>query len=514
MRWTPRDSEPSSEPKPTPPPKSRAKRPADLSALPILRARRTPPPVEPVTEAPPSGTGDRLSSPVNSAERSSTPANLEPQSEPRPTPLAEAEPTPIAESYPHSSALIGGPIVSPEPDAPPAELPSSSSIPEVRVNHKAADRIAAGHPWIFTSDIADRANAQPGQPVKVLDPRGRPLGIAHYSSASQITLRLLSRQVEDIDRDFFLRRLRAAEAHRRTVVTDTDAYRVVHGEADLLPALVVDRYGDYLVMQTLDQGMDAAKTDITSCLEEIFQPKGIVARNDVAVRTKEELPLETTIVSGEIPPSVAVRMNGLTLQADLLHGQKTGIFLDQRENYRAAARYAKGGRALDCFTSTGGFALHLANKFESIEAVDSSGPALDTARANAAANGISNIEWNEADVFDLLSGYSSAHRNFSMVVLDPPAFAKNRQSLEPAVRAYKEINLRALKLLQPGGILVTCSCSHHLSEADLLGVVAQAALDTNRTLRVLERRSQSQDHPILLTVPETLYLKCLILEVV
>jgi 23S rRNA (cytosine1962-C5)-methyltransferase len=385
---------------------------------------------------------------------------------------------------------------------------------EVRVSRKGADRVTSGHPWIFSSDIADRDGAQPGHPVKVADLRGRPLGTAHYSSSSQISLRMLSRQVEEIGRDFFLHRVRAAEAHRRAVVRSTDAYRVVHGEADLLPALVVDRYGDYLVVQTLDQGMDAAKGAIASALDEIFHPKGIVARNDVAVRTKEELPLETTILAGEVPESVTVRMNALTLRADLMHGQKTGIFLDQRDNYRAAARYARGGKALDCFTSTGGFALHLAGKCESVEAADSSGPALVTARANAAANGIGNIDFKEADIFQLLTNYASARRHFSMVVLDPPAFAKSRRNLESATTGYKEINLRALRLLQPGGILVTCSCSHHLGESALLELVAQASLDANRTLRVLERRTQSQDHPILLTVPETLYLKCLILEVV
>ena len=385
---------------------------------------------------------------------------------------------------------------------------------EVRVSQKGAGRVSSGHLWIFSSDVADRDGAQPGQPVKVADPRGRPLGTAHYSSTSQICLRMLSRQVEDIGRDFFLRRLRAAEEHRRTVVRHTDAYRVVHGEADLLPALVVDRYGDYLVVQTLDQGMDAAKGVIAECLEEIFHPKGIVARNDVAVRTKEELPLETTILAGEVPESVTVQMNGLTLRADLMHGPKTGIFLDQRDNYRAAARYARGGKALDCFTSTGGFALHLAGKCESVEAADSSGPALVTARANAAANGIANVDFKEADIFQLLSNYASARRHFSMVVLDPPAFAKSRRNLESAVTGYKEINLRALRLLPQGGILVTCSCSHHLGEGAFLELIAQASLDANRTLRVLERRTQSQDHPILLTVPETLYLKCLILEVV
>jgi 23S rRNA (cytosine1962-C5)-methyltransferase len=206
-------------------------------------------------------------------------------------------------------------------------------------------------------------------------------------------------------------------------------------------------------------------------------------------------------------------MNGLALRADLLRGQKTGIYLDQRENYLAAARYARGGRALDAFTSTGGFALHLAGKCESIEAVDSSAPALATARANAQANGIENIQYREADVFDLLASYASGQRSFSMVVLDPPAFAKSRRSVEAAASGYKEINLRALRLLGPGGVLVTCSCSHHVSEAMLLEVVAQAALDARRTLRVLERRTQAQDHPILLTVPETHYLKCLILEV-
>jgi 23S rRNA (cytosine1962-C5)-methyltransferase len=385
---------------------------------------------------------------------------------------------------------------------------------EVRVNRKAADRVASGHPWIFTSDIANLDGAQPGTAVKVADPRGRPLGTAHYSSASQIALRMLSYQVEEIGRDFYLTRLRAAEDLRRRVVKDTDAYRVVHGEADLLPALVVDRYGDYLVMQTLDQGMDAAKATIADCLTEIFQPKGIVARNDVAVRSKEQLPLETTILAGEIPDSVQLRINNLTMQADLLHGQKTGIFLDQRENYRAAAHYACGGKALDCFTSTGGFALHLAAKCESVEAVDSSEAALTTARANAAANQIANIRFQESDVFDLLAGYASSHRQFSLVVLDPPAFAKSRRNLEAAIAGYKEINLRALRLLPPGGILVTCSCSHHLSEATFLELIAQAALDSKRTLRVLERRTQSQDHPILLTVPETHYLKCLILEVV
>jgi 23S rRNA (cytosine1962-C5)-methyltransferase len=385
---------------------------------------------------------------------------------------------------------------------------------QVRVNRKATGRVASGHPWIFSSDVIDLDGAQPGSAVKVADFRGRPLGTAHYSSASQIALRMLSDRVEDVGREFYLERIRAAERHRRAVVPpDTEAYRVVHGEADLLPALIVDRYGEYLVVQTLDQGMDAARSEIAAALTEIFEPRGIVARNDLAVRAKEDLPLETTILAGELPDAVTVKINGLTMHADLLHGQKTGIFLDQRENYRAAAQYARGGKALDCFTSTGGFALHLSPQCQSVEAVDSSGPALATARANAAANQAANINFEEADVFDLLAAHSSARRQYSMVVLDPPAFAKSRRNLDPAITGYREINLRALRLLSPGGILVTCSCSHHLSEALFLELVAQASLDAKRTLRVVERRTQARDHPILLTVPETHYLKCLILEV-
>jgi 23S rRNA (cytosine1962-C5)-methyltransferase len=371
--------------------------------------------------------------------------------------------------------------------------------------------VAAGHPWIFASDVVDRGQAGAGDAVLVTDPKGRALGVAHYSSSSQISLRMLTGRVRPVDRAFYRERIAAAEAFRKRVVTGTTAYRLIHAEADLLPGLIVDRYGSCFSIQTLDQGMDAAKADIVSCLEEIFAPDGIVERNDASVRKLEELPLVSGLVAGSVPEAVAVEMNGLKFHADLMHGQKTGIFLDQRENYAAAARYARG-RALDCFTSTGGFALHLAARSESVEAVDSSGPNLETARQNSEANGIGNVHFREADVFDLLAGHAAAQRRFDLVVLDPPAFAKARGSLEAAARGYKEINRRALDLLSPGGILVTCSCSHHVSEAMLLEIVAEASLDTNRPLRVLERRSQAQDHPILLTVPETMYLKCLILE--
>jgi 23S rRNA (cytosine1962-C5)-methyltransferase len=236
-----------------------------------------------------------------------------------------------------------------------------------------------------------------------------------------------------------------------------------------------------------------------------------VERNDVAVRKHESLPIETGIVSGTLPEVLPISMNGFEWEANLLEGQKTGVFLDQRENYAAAARYAHG-RALDCFTCTGGFALHMAARCESVEAVDSSATALAAATRNAARNQITNVTFNEADVFDVLAGYSSARQRYQTVVLDPPAFTKSRSNLQDAGRGYKEINLRALRLLDPGGILITCSCSHHFTEAMLLETVASAALDAGRTLRVLERRTQSQDHPILLTVPETHYLKCLIFE--
>jgi 23S rRNA (cytosine1962-C5)-methyltransferase len=380
----------------------------------------------------------------------------------------------------------------------------------VKVSGKGAARVASGHPWIFSSDVMDRGEAAPGDTVRVVDPRGKPIGVAHYSSTSQISLRMLSRTVEPADKEFFLRRLSAAIAHRERVVENSTARRMVYSEGDLLPGLIVDRYGAYVVMQTLDQGMDRSRDLIAHCLAELLAPKGILARNDASVRKLESLPLETVVLAGEVPERVAIEMNGLTLEADLFRGHKTGVYLDQRENYLAARRFARG-RVLDCFTSTGGFALHAAGRAESVEAIDSSAPALAIAEANARANGISNITFRQADVFEFLAGIE---RRYSMVVLDPPAFAKSRKMIDDALRGYKEINLRALKRLDSGGVLVTCSCSHHVSEPELLGVIAEAALDAGKVLRVLERRTQAADHPILLTVPETMYLKCLILEVV
>ncbi len=320
---------------------------------------------------------------------------------------------------------------------------------------------------------------------------------------------MLTGKAETLDRGFFEKRIAAALEHRGRVVQNSDAYRLVFSEGDLLPGLIVDRYGPYLTIQTLNQGMDRARDIIVECLQELIAPAGILARNDASVRRLEGLPLEVVTLAGEIPERVHIQMNGLKLEADLLHGQKTGVYLDQRENYLAAARWSRG-RVLDCFTSSGGFALHSAGKAESVEGVDSSAGALTTAEANATANGIGNVSFRQADVFEFLAGIE---REYSMVVLDPPAFAKSRRAVDDAARGYKEINLRALRLLASGGVLVTCSCSHHMSEGAFFEVVAEAALDAGKTLRVLERRTQAPDHPILLTVPETLYLKCLVLEV-
>jgi len=383
---------------------------------------------------------------------------------------------------------------------------------EVEVNHRAAARVASGHPWIFASDVTAVHDAAPGSVVRVVDPAHRLLGTAHYSSTSKIALRLLSGRGEKADADFFHRRIERAAALRSVLVSGTTAYRLVHGEGDLLPALIIDRYRDCFVLQTLDQGMDAAKSLIVDALQSLFTPAGIVERNDAAVRAREGLAAVTSVLAGSVPEEVEFEMNGLRLAARLLGGQKTGVFLDQRENYLAARRHARGS-ALDCFTYSGGFALHLAGTCGSVEAVDTSTDALELGRANARRNGIANVEFRHGDVFDLLAQYNSARRRFSTVVLDPPAFAKSRGHLAAAARGYKEINLRALRLLDRDGVLITCSCSHHLSEAQLLELVAQASLDAGRPLRVLERRTQALDHPILLTVPETHYLKCLILQV-
>jgi 23S rRNA (cytosine1962-C5)-methyltransferase len=382
----------------------------------------------------------------------------------------------------------------------------------VVISTRGVERLRSGHPWVYRSDVRS-AQAEAGAIVRVADERGRFHGRAFYSDKSQIAVRLLTRENVPVDRAFFAERLRRAAAYRQTVVENTDAYRLVHGEADLLPSIVIDRYGDYLVVQTLSQASERQKDLIVEILVELFSPLGILERNDPKVRLLEGLPQSVSVVHGEVPAEILAKENGITFIYDLAKGQKTGSFLDQRENHWAARRYASG-EVLDCFSYQGGFALTVAEECEHVEAIDMGTAALEAARRNQELNAISNVTFREGNAFDVLKEYDEVGRSFQMVILDPPAFAKSRDSLEAATRGYKEINLRALKILAPGGYLVTCSCSHHLSEAQFLQLIAEAANDAKRTVVVAERRTQAEDHPILLTMPETHYLKALILRAI
>lgn len=382
----------------------------------------------------------------------------------------------------------------------------------VIISPRGVERIRLGHLWVYRSDVRS-AQAEAGAVVRLTDERGRYHGRAFYSDKSQIAVRLLTRQDRAVDRDFFAERLRQAIEHRRQVVENTDAYRVVYSEGDLLPSLIVDRYGDYLVMQTLSQGTERCKQMLMEILVELLGPRGIVERNDPKVRLLEGLEQHVGVLYGEVPPEVCVKENGVRFAYDLPKGQKTGSFLDQRENHCVARRYATG-EALDCFSYQGGFALTVADRCEHVEGVEMARPAIEAARKNQELNGISNVTFREANTFDVLKEYEEVGRRFRMVILDPPAFAKNRDSLPAAQRGYKEINLRAFKLLEPGGYLVTCSCSYHITEPLFLQIVAEAANDAKKNVEVVERRTQAKDHPILLTMPETHYLKCLIVKVI
>jgi 23S rRNA (cytosine1962-C5)-methyltransferase len=382
----------------------------------------------------------------------------------------------------------------------------------VVIGTRGVERLRSGHPWVYRSDVRS-AQAEAGAVVRVTDERGRFHGRAFYSDKSQIAVRLLTRENVPVDRAFFTERLRRAAAYRETVVENTDAYRLVHGEADLLPSIVIDRYGDYLVMQTLSQASEKQKSLIVEILVEQFSPKGILERNDPKVRLLEGLPQSVSVLQGEVPAEILAKENGITFVYDLARGQKTGSFLDQRENHWAARRYASG-EVLDCFSYQGGFALTVAAECEHVEGIDMGAAAVQAARRNQELNSIPNVTFREGNAFDVLKEYDEVGRRFQMVILDPPAFAKNRDSLEAATRGYKEINLRALKILAPGGYLVTCSCSYHLSEALFLQLIAEAANDAKKNVVVAERRTQAEDHPILLTMPETHYLKALILKVI
>ena len=382
--------------------------------------------------------------------------------------------------------------------------------PSVAVTGRAEQRVQAGHLWIYKSDVLD-VEAAPGDTVAVLGARGRVIGHGLYSDQSQIALRLLTHGPEPADEALWRRRLEAAVAFRESLGLDATAYRLVHAEGDLLPSLVVDRYGDYLVLQSLSQGVERLLPTITRLLVETVSPKGILARNDVKVRLLEGLGSSVEALYGEVPPTITVREGPVEYDVDPWKGQKTGLFLDQRENRAAAAGYARG-RALDCFSYNGGFALRLASSCDEVTAVDISADAVARIAANAARNHLPNIRVCEANVFDELRRLEREGERFDTIVLDPPAFAKNKASVPKALSGYRDINLRALRLLKPGGILVTCSCSYNVDEASFGQVVHEAATDALVHVDVVEKRMQGRDHPVLLGVPETYYLKCFILR--
>jgi 23S rRNA (cytosine1962-C5)-methyltransferase len=385
----------------------------------------------------------------------------------------------------------------------------------VTVNKRGATRVRQGHLWIYRSDIVN-VEADGGSVVSVKDEAGNFIGKAFYSDASQIALRFLTFTREELDRDWWRRKIKACAA-RRNIPTDTNAYRLVYSEGDLLPSLIIDRYADVLVLQTLSQGTDAIKSLMTEILVEEFAPRAIIERNDARVRQLEGLPLTSGPLYGSAPNEFEILQHGLRFIVAPSAGQKTGSFLDQRENRlaaRAAAQASNSKRALDCFTFNGAFAIYLATVCEDVTGIDISGEAVAAAERNVELNNLTNVTFREANVFDALREMEINRDSFDTIVLDPPAFAKNRASLKSAIRGYKEINLRALKLLNPGGVLVTCTCSYHVSEELFLEIIGTAAIDGKRRVQIVEKRMQASDHPVLVGVPETYYLKCVIAKLV
>jgi 23S rRNA (cytosine1962-C5)-methyltransferase len=380
----------------------------------------------------------------------------------------------------------------------------------VLVGRKGEARIRHGHPWIYRSDIARAEGVTPGAVVRVHTTQGRPLGFAFFSSRSEIRLRMIERG-EELSPSFLPDRLAAALRWRQTVAAGASAYRVVHGEGDGLPSLIVDRYGEHLVVQTLSQATERMKPEIVRILVELLRPQGILERNDPRVRTLEGLERKVGLLHGEVPEEVEVREGAVRFRADLWKGQKTGLFLDQRENHLMTRTYATG-RVLDGFTYNGGFALHVADLAREVVAVDVSEEAVERVRRNATLNGFGNVVARAANLFDLLRELDDQGERFGTVILDPPAFAKSKDAVEKAWRGYKEINLRALKILEPGGCLITCSCSYHVHEADFEEILASAAADAGASVTVVEKRRQGRDHPVVLGVPETYYLKCFVLR--
>ncbi|HXR39339.1 MAG TPA: class I SAM-dependent rRNA methyltransferase [Terracidiphilus sp.] len=433
----------------------------------------------------------------------------------------------------------GQPSLPPHPQPkPPARSPRPSL--GALLNRRAADRLRAGHLWVYASDIESielPANASDNPPalLPVADSRGLLLGTALYSPSSQIALRLISREAigEPAWLDLLAVRLRHAIHRRKPLLNDqTDSCRLCFSEADELPGLVADKYGNLVILQLLAKGVDstAVREVCVRVIREELSPAAILERPDPRMRELEGLSapnLEPLFAAeGEAPSgaggatSTQFRLNGLLFQYDANAGQKTGAFLDQRDNYAAAERWAQTlgttGRALDVCCYQGGFALHLAQVCAQVTGIDASRSSLEVAERNFAANRArmkAEVDWVEGDAFQILRGWSDSGQTFDAIVLDPPAFAKTRRAVEGALRGYKELNLRALKMLRPGGLLVTCSCSHHVGWAELEATVASAAVDAGRRVRLLERRGAALDHPVVLNLPETEYLKCLLLEV-
>jgi 23S rRNA (cytosine1962-C5)-methyltransferase len=383
-------------------------------------------------------------------------------------------------------------------------------VTDVRVTARGAERWTRGHPWIYRSEVLEAAPAVPGV-VRVQDPRGRFIGQALYSPGSEIRLRLLERTDRAVDAAWWREKLAACRDRR--VGIDATACRIVHGEGDGLPSLVIDRYDRWLVGQLLSSGLETMREPILAALVELFAPEGILLRHDAAARRREGLPAESELVHGGVPREIEVREGSVRYLAAPWDGQKTGAFLDQRPHRLLAGRLARpGGRALDCFAYHGSFALHLAARSATVLALDVSREALERGTANAALNGTSNIEWREADAFETLRAFARAHERFDSIVLDPPAFAKSRTAVPGALRGYHELNLRAMRCLAPGGSLLTASCSFHLRLPAFLAMLADAAADSGRTIVLRQVLGQAEDHPEVLTIPETGYLKGAVLE--
>jgi 23S rRNA (cytosine1962-C5)-methyltransferase len=394
-----------------------------------------------------------------------------------------------------------------EPQATP-----SKDLPPVRLTAKGVRWQRTGHPWVYRDDLKEVPQLAAGELAAVLGPGDRFLGQAFYSQASRIALRFVTHGSETVDGRFWEERLHGAQEYRRRVVQDTDAYRLLFAEADGFPGLIVDHYAGHLVLQAHHPAMERRLPQIIPLLVANLNPLSITLRHDAEVRLLEKLPLEVNTVFGELPEVVQVRENGARLWVDVRKGQKTGLFLDQRENRAAAAKLSRG-EVLDAFAYQGAFAMHLAPGARRVTLVEASDAALARARENATLNGLSNLEMVRDNVFNYLKNAVGAGARFDLIVLDPPAFARSRQDRAAAHKGYKEINRRAFQLLNPGGALVTCSCSYNLSEPEFLEIVREAAADAGRQARVVERRGASRDHPALLSLPESCYLKCLILEV-